>query len=135
MRDKKMISRFFICLFALLMIGCATTPTRQEFETADYGSYPEKYEEIIKANYYPRLIDPYSAMYDFYKPVKAWNRLANVFGWVVCGTINAKNRMGGYTGATPFYFLFKNNQIVTYYDSDPAFVGGICQGSGAYQAR
>jgi hypothetical protein len=123
----------FVLIFALALVyGCATTPTQREFETADYGLYPEKFEEIIKAYYSTILFDPYSAVYTFNKPVKAWNRIENIFGWVVCGTVNGKNRLGAYVGAKPFYILIRNNQVIVCYDSDPAFVDGVCRGSGAF---
>ena len=33
--------------------------------------------------------------------------------WVVCGTVNAKNRFGGYVGARPFYAAFRDGQLLT----------------------
>ncbi|MDH5723695.1 MAG: hypothetical protein OEY94_10300 [Alphaproteobacteria bacterium] len=34
-----------------------------------------------------------------------------MFGWRVCGTVNSKNRFGGYTGSVPFVVLFKDGRI------------------------
>jgi hypothetical protein len=34
------------------------------------------------------------------------------YGWAVCGTVNAKNRYGGYVGAQPFFVLIRDNQVV-----------------------
>ncbi|MEO3480667.1 hypothetical protein AAFO90_23800 [Phaeobacter sp. CAU 1743] len=31
--------------------------------------------------------------------------------YIVCGTLNAKNAMGGYVGYKPFYVRMRNNQI------------------------
>lgn len=33
-------------------------------------------------------------------------------GWGFCYLINAKNSYGGYTGAEPYYFVFRGNRLV-----------------------
>ena len=35
------------------------------------------------------------------------------YGWVACGTLNAKNRLGGYVGATPFWIKADASGAVT----------------------
>lgn len=35
------------------------------------------------------------------------------FGWVACGNINAKNRMGGYVGVRGFHLLVDTGSFVT----------------------
>ena len=62
------------------------------------------------------LKDPDSAKYSFeIPPRKSWvydfTLHGNVFGWVVCSGINAKNSFGGYTGEQPFAFLFKDQKL------------------------
>ncbi|MDD4998775.1 MAG: hypothetical protein PHI99_11555 [Syntrophales bacterium] len=112
---KKIIGIIF--LFALLA-GCATAPrpTAQQINSADYGPAPENYEEIIKAATSPKLLDPYSAQYTFSKPTKRWNNMVDgiVYGWRVGGTLNAKNRMGGYVGAKPFYAFIKDGAVIRF---------------------
>ena len=112
---KKIISIIF--LIALLG-GCASAPrpTAQQIEAADCGPFPTNYEEIIKSVASKNLIDPYSAQYTFSQPVKQLNRMASnpVWGWAVCGTVNAKNRFGGYVGAKPYYALINNDKIVRF---------------------
>jgi hypothetical protein len=71
-------------------------------------------EQTIRAN----LIDPDSARftwpYDFNllttKVIfsKTWN------GWTTCGTVNARNRMGGYTGASAVKVVFDKGAVLTY---------------------
>lgn len=34
--------------------------------------------------------------------------------YIVCGTVNAKNAMGGYVGYKPFYVRFRNNAIESF---------------------
>jgi hypothetical protein len=36
------------------------------------------------------------------------------YGWIACGTLNAKNRMGGYVGAQGFWLLVEANGAVRY---------------------
>ena len=121
--------------FLFFCMACAATPTKKNLEMANYGLCPEKYEDLIRAHYSTILFDPYSAVYTFCKPVKAWHRVKNEFGWVVCGSVNGKNRLGAYVGVDPFYFMIKNNQVVVSHDHMPPFVGGLCRGSGASECR
>lgn len=60
-----------------------------------------------QANLVSGLFDPASAQI-VYTSGFAWGWTKALFGkkryaWVACGTLNAKNRMGGYVGAKPFY--------------------------------
>ncbi len=40
-----------------------------------------------------------------------------VTGWVSCGRVNAKNRLGGFTGDTPFVVVM-NDGVVSFIDMD-----------------
>lgn len=112
---RKIISIIFL---VALLAGCASAPrpTAQQIEAADCGPFPTNYEEIIKSVASKNLIDPYSAQYTFSQPVKQLNRMTSnpVWGWAVCGTVNAKNRFGGYVGAKPYYALINNGSIVRF---------------------
>jgi hypothetical protein len=89
--------------------GCATAPTAQQLASADYGPTPDNYSELIQSQFRPTLFDPYSAVYEFGKPVRTWTDRPV---WVVCGTVNAKNRLGGYVGAAPFYVEIREGSII-----------------------
>ncbi len=68
-----------------------------------------------------RLIDPSSAEFSFlggfiageWKPFLA----RRVSGNIACGTVNARNRMGGYVGATAFVVVL-NNETPIFVDMD-----------------
>ena len=94
-----------------LLGGCASVqPPPPNLATADIGPTPG-YETKIRAYFVPQLKDPYSAVYQFEAPVRAWN-YDNVT-WVVCGTVNAKDSLGEYVGAKPFIaFFFPNGSIL-----------------------
>lgn len=116
-----------IALAVLLMIpsACATPMPPEKIASADYGPPPPAhYQQLVKDKFAMVLIDPTTPLYNFPSPpkkgyVKESRRFGTeeAFGWVVCGTVNSKNRMGGYTGASPFFVLFKNGQIHTFITS------------------
>lgn len=87
-----------------------------QLAAAEYGPPPTRDQMIrgMKAVGNASLVDPYSAVYSLHgaKPAKAWAdlnfRKNPRFGWLFIGYINAKNRMGGYTGQKPYFFLWSN---------------------------
>jgi len=108
----------------ILLSGCAldpsdppppAPPSKAQLASADYGSYPSDYKNVIETYMDQELKDPESARYDYLnQPVRAWNNWEGLkFGYAVCVNINAKNSFGGYSGASPYYFLIYNQQVVT----------------------
>lgn len=63
-----------------------------------------------------RLIDPESARvawpYGFFGGSLKGLFSKRQTGWITCGLINAKNRMGGYTGTAPFLIVIHDSQVV-----------------------
>lgn len=102
-------------LIALSLAGCMSAPSRQDLDSADYGPFPDRYQQSIR-DYMDRVLkDPDSAKYEFYKtPVKAWRRGngANLYGWATCVGINSKNSYGGYTGSLQSYFFIQENVVM-----------------------
>lgn len=96
------------------------TPTREEEKKADYGLYPNNYENLIKAYMGNVLHDPYSAHYDFYTPTEGYtlvNKREDLnFCYTVKVIINAKNLYGAFTGNRLYFFDIKNHMIVGMYD-------------------
>lgn len=99
----------------------------------DWGLFRRKAEASLRG----RLVDPDSARiewpfgftYGTWKPVLA-KRLE---GYWTCGLINARNRMGGYTGATSFVVVLDRAGNVQYADMgsgrDFDFVSSQCGNS------
>lgn len=113
------MKRFGLIILAFAFLcSCATTPkpTREQIDAADCGPSPTNQEELIRGIMEHRLFDPYSAVYVFSKPEKGWNNMGGEpkFGWKFCGTINAKNQMGGYVGAKPFYAMVNNGRVTRF---------------------
>jgi hypothetical protein len=82
----------------------------------DWRLFRERGEAALKA----RLIDPDSAriewprgfLYGTWKPVLS----KRVEGYWTCGLINARNRMGGYTGSTAFVVVLDKKGSVSFVD-------------------
>src|SRR6266404_1589196 len=62
------------------------------------------------------LFDPYSAQYEDVREIKT------EIGAMVCGLVNAKNRMGAYVGRKPFYYTSINEEVVVISNNSDAFV-------------
>lgn len=112
---------FAILASLLLVAACATPISPEKLAAADYGPPPPaNYEELIKARFNEILVDPTSPIYEIDKPRKGYTRpyemygTQEAFGWVVCGTVNSKNRMGGYAGRSPFFVLFRGEYMAQF---------------------
>ena len=110
------------CFVSLLFGGCTPKAIPPHvIAAADYGALPPPdHQALTMGHIGGRLIDPLSAVYEFQPPKKGYTRptflfpqIPQHFGWLVCGHVNAKNRLGGYVGRVPFYVLFRNGQIVS----------------------
>lgn len=124
---KKTLIIFALSLFT---IGCAMRPTEKEIATADYGSYPNDYEQIIRIHTENFLKDPESARYKFLNtPKPGWNSIGGKrFGYVICANINAKNSFGGYVGNRMSYFMIRNGRIIYTSNGDDNFGEALAQG-------
>jgi hypothetical protein len=82
----------------------------------DWALFRRNSEAALRA----RLIDPGSAQinwpYGFL--LGSWRPLFSkrIEGYWTCGTVNARNRMGGYTGRTSFVVVLDRNATVLYSD-------------------
>ena len=106
----------------ILLSGCATPPSAQQLANIDFGATPVDYESTIKKYFEDSLFDPDSARYDFQSPEQMWvkdsplmgGRLAA--GYMVRVGVNAKNRLGGYTGKQMYGFIIKDERIIKVMD-------------------
>lgn len=106
----------FVVVAMTLVAACASPPTDDHVRAADTGPYPSNYEQIVKDNFATSLFDPYSAVFNFTRlPTKGYGGSpidGAKIGWLVCGTVNAKNRMGGYVGVKPFFVVISNGAVI-----------------------
>ncbi len=107
--------RRFACTLAVCssfaLAGCAAPPTPADWSAARAAPKPTSEDAAQKAvvTYFSGVLkDPDSARYQFMPAVNGIARMGSLTmkGWFMCGTINAKNSFGGYTGAQPFLAYF-----------------------------
>ena len=123
---------FFVTITAMFLLPSCSglnyetpsyQPTDEEKENADYGEFPNDYKKLVQDYMQTRLIDPYSAHYRYtLEPQKyvleAATKEETIFCYYVYVYINAKNKMGGYTGEKSYFFFIKNNRIIKYWGGD-----------------
>ena len=133
LRKRKMTfkSKWWIIQFSIiavlifLLYACASTPTAEELANADYGPYPNNYEQSIK-NYAKRYLeDPDSAQWNFNSlPRQMWSKYWGGvrYGYGVCTEINERRKsLSGYTGFRTHFFLIKNGRVVEHIHSGSEF--------------
>lgn len=99
----------------------------------DWALFRRNSESALRA----RLIDPASAQIEWpYGFLLGWWRPAfskRIDGYWTCGSVNARNRMGGYTGRTAFVVVLNPDGNVLYSDigtsDDFDFLTGQCNKS------
>lgn len=103
---------------ALLLAGCATVPDPAELAAAASEPAPEREAGIamIEAHIRAKLKDPDSARFEWPNNfVHGWYQRPfgqRYIGWITCGTVNAKNSFGGYTGRTAAIGVIRNGMVV-----------------------
>ena len=129
---KNFIKAFSVLALAICLAGCVLfipnyfDPTAEELASANYG---KPVDELLVDNILPTAIksalkDPYSAKIKKYiAPIKGW--IANIggfddfrgrkyqYGYFVVYKVNAKNSFGAYTGDQSYYFLIRDNKIIS----------------------
>lgn len=98
---------------------------------------------IVESAVRARLIDPGSAQFEWStkwltnSEFKMWRWSRPVVGDITCGRVNARNRMGGYTGQSTFLAVVSNGSVVglqmeSTADSDLSFARLRCQRDGFF---
>ena len=125
--------RSIVLMLAVLLglTACQTTSEvgKAEIANADYGTYPENVEEIVKDFMFTQLKDPFTAQYKFKgEPYKAYLRDAPImggkpiwFGYIQEVMINGKNSYGGYVGWKQYRIFIMNGEGVKEVRSHPWF--------------
>lgn len=105
-----------ITVVSLLIGVSACTPSMEEFNRADFGAWPsyQQAKDIVDRWLERTLIDPDSRKVEFtgYPQRYFWLLSNPKYAFLVCGTVNAKNRMGGYVGREPFYALIRDGVVI-----------------------
>lgn len=100
-----------VAVACLGLVGCASKPASIDEARVRYGALPENYQELV-INYFDKLlIEPGSGMYSF-GSLPGREVQMGQDGWLITFFINAKNRMGGYTGNQLAMCKIINGQVV-----------------------
>lgn len=114
------------CL-ALALSACKMgPPTEEERAAADYGAPITQEDAEAQANGWldRHLKDPDSAQAEWGPVSQGWAREPVfdggdlMFGYSLEGMVNAKNSFGGYVGAKPYSFLFRDGQMIAIFYDD-----------------
>lgn len=105
----------FALLIALALAGCGVVAQKKSDELlarstrADWGELPSTHQIAEKATITKTLIDPESARFRFAPPRRGTANLKNgpVLAWFSDVWVNAKNRLGGYTGEQAYGFAYQ----------------------------
>ena len=116
------MTRIAVLLAAVLFLGgCLRLPTDEELRNADYGTpiSQDEAEKIARVVIGSTLKDPQSAQYSWL-PIErgwlytysVWSGEMHAFGYLLEGTVNAKNAFGGYVGQRVYKVLFHNGKVI-----------------------
>lgn len=101
-----------VAALALLLAACATH-FEKPADGANYGRPPDDYMAQIAAHLENELFDPFSAVFEYSEPLRAYANKGlayggkiDCYGWVVDFKVNAKNRLGAYVGWTYYTAFF-----------------------------
>ena len=129
-RNSRPMKTFTLTIVIALLSGCASLPSTEQAESADYGSYPDNYESVVKAYYARVLKDPESIRYgNITSPQKYWlgSRFEGArYGYLVCASVNAKNSYGGYVGSRTDGLLIRNGSVILPVETGNWFGRQIC---------
>ncbi len=110
-------------------------PTSANLQAADYGPSPMDYQEKIKKHFHSTLVNPVGLIVECGNPRNGWLKVAKepnssfpgahgykvIYGWYVCGFLNAQNRMGGYSGRELYFAFFQDGELVASNWGTPAW--------------
>jgi hypothetical protein len=119
----------------LTVIGTTSASAEKAPRYYAYGPAPswDRYRAIAEASIRDRMIDPESAritwMGGYFKGDHKPALAPRYSGYVACGTVNAKNRMGGYTGVSSFIVVIDYDRVLLLdiERTDRGFAGAACE--------
>ena len=111
---KTCLSLLAAVVIVSVVNACAPQPSAERIASADYGPMPEDPTSLAEYWVKRQLIDPESARFvhgAIHKGYATRIDRGTEFGWVQCGTVDAKDRRGNYSGRE-WYFVTISNGIV-----------------------
>ena len=104
----------FATILACLIVGCVSFPSNPPSKGECGSPLPTNYEEIVEKSLKDLLIDPESARFEFEVVRIGWKAVKSkpVGCYIIKVWVNAKNRMGGYSGKQPYWFAIRDGAII-----------------------
>ncbi|WP_197917983.1 hypothetical protein [Thiosulfatihalobacter marinus] len=106
------MKKLFALVASLTVLGACEVAQVNEYKPIPLSSsLYAKAQAAVKKD----LLDPESANFKdpYAAQFTASRGEATKSGVIVCGYVNAKNRMGGYVGYTPYGVIFQNGKVVS----------------------
>ena len=111
------MNKLVLSIVLTFLISCASAPSQDEIDNADYGKYVSSSQctNLAKTFIKNKLKDPSSAQFNNVYCYKGWLGsvpivgVSATFGYTFGGNVNGKNSYGGYTGFTPFIGVVRDD--------------------------
>ena len=111
----------FLSTFALLAcVGLQGGDHPKLLANADFGQYPENYDEIIKDYLRYYLVDLHRVVdLEIVKPKQSWYRPDQVMEQLIYGyetrvLFSTRNTMGGSSGIQKYYVFIRNGRVIKF---------------------
>lgn len=117
-----------ILVASVLLSACVTLPSPNQEKVADYGAFPDNYQDIARSYLMAELRDPASIEIDTMSaPIKRWigDKFTGIhYGYLVCVKVNSKDLFGNLTGFRNDAVLIRDGFVVDYV-KDGVMVSGM----------
>lgn len=122
-------------MISLLLLAAAPAdaaakpaPTFDYGQAVTYDQGVKVADDFVKSD----LLDPYSAHvewpFEFVPFTEKLPLSKRITGYATCGTVNAKNAYGAYTGTKQFRVIVRDGKVIDYREvSELRFVPDICK--------
>jgi hypothetical protein len=117
-----------IVLASLVLSACVTLPSPNQEKEADYGAFPQNYQDIARDYLMEELRDSTSIEIEsISSPTKRWigDELTGIkYGYLVCVKVNSKNFLGKMTGLRSDALLIRDDSVIDY-TKDGKLISGM----------
>lgn len=106
---------FYAAILFLIGNLLGQTPQASPADPALYGQYPANYKEIVMEWLNQQLLDAAGAKIDWTSeptPADLGKNGQHLYGYIVTFSVNARNRLGAYTGKQKHGALIKDGKVV-----------------------
>lgn len=117
-----------LTLVILLTAACTNLPSPSQEKQADYGAFPEDYQQLVRDYLMQELRDPPSVeIANMSYPKKRWigDTLTGIsYGYLICVKVNSKDFFGKLTGFRSDAVLIRNG-FITEHVKDGELISGM----------